>query len=478
MATTAGLLASLARTKRRIMENLAAKGVVAEGSLSLLQLMGKVLEVPSSAPAVAISPETIAIPEGPFSSALLKLAQAREALRQNLGAKGIDVTGVTALSTLAEQIRSISSTSGEVVPIPIMHVDWTTTNGLDEFTGTPYQSYWELNGNDNWFPLSSIPGTEPDSQCVVWGLARGQVCAKDAFPLYLFPGSYRMIMRRQLPVEVANLQQTVRATLYHTDGQPETSQEILDHPLGDGEIYNLSFEDLTIEQGGYYRAYFEGEVPENLPPEGTIRFNIYSIELDRMDASTTAYATTDALAAAITAAKQYNNAADYTNFSILSAARDEGAALLAARPKADAQSMADAATQAIQNAIASLIRAADITALKAAINEVKKYAPEDAVDFSAVTAAQTAGQALLDSKPSLDQQAEVDAAAQAILNAIAALVWKSGTKRNPIAFKYASSVTKGLHYSYNGNVYLCKDSMDPCLVLPGTSSSKWEKVSV
>lgn len=478
MSTTAALLSAIAQAKQRLRENLEAKDVPASDLTSFAQLAERVLEIPSSLPACPVEEENISIPQGsPYSSSLEQLAQAREALRQNLGAKGIDVAGISSLSKLIEQVLHISQQTGEIVPIPIMHVDWTTTNGLDEFTGTPYESYLRL-GEDDWFPLGPTTGSKPDSQCVFWGPMEGQVCAKEEFPLYLFPGSYRMIMHRLLPTEVEGLQQAVCATLYDTEGQAETSQEILDLPLGNSEMYLLSFENLTITQGGYYRAYFEGRTPKNLPSDGNVLFEIYSIELDRMDESTTVYANTDALAAAITAAKQYTNAADYTNFPIFATARSEGAALLAARPKADAQSMVDAAVKTLLDAIAGLILAADTTALKAALNEVKKYAPEDAVDFSAVTAAQTAGQALLDSKPSIDQQAEVDAAAQAIRNAIAAVVWKSGTKRNPITFKYASAVTKGLYYSYNGNVYLCKDNMNPCLILPGTSSSKWEKVTV
>lgn len=477
MGTTAGLLSALAQAKQRLIENLETKGVPAAGSGSFCELADQVLEIPSSAPAHTVEPESISIPGGPNSIYLEKLAQAREKLRQNLGAKGVDITGVTALSELVERVLRIPQQTGETVSVPIMHVDWTTTNGLDEFTGTPYQSYIDV-GDNNWFPLNPLPGTEPDSQCVIWGPAKGQVCAKEEYPLYLFPGDYHMRMRRQLPQEAAGLQQTVRAALYDMDDQPEASQEMLDFPLGGGEIYDLFFENLTISQGGYYRAYFEGEMPENMPAEGTVTFNIYSIELDRLDESTTLYANTAALEQAITAAKQYNHASDYTNFSILVTARSEGIALLAARPKATAQSMADAAAQNIHDAIAALIPAADTTALQNALKEVKKYTPGDAVDFSAVSAAQAAGQALLDATPSLDRQGEVDAAAQAILDAIAALEWKSGTKRNPIAFKYASSVTQGLHYSYNGNVYLCKDSMSPCLILPGTSSSKWEKVSV
>ena len=477
MSTTAALLSAIAQAKQNLVENLEAKNVPAYGLTSFTQLAERVLEIPSSLPACPVEEENIPIPQGAtYSASLEQLVQARESLRQNLGAKGIDVTGIQALSTLVEKVLEIRSGSVHEVSVPMVHVDWTATEGLDEFTNTPYHSYWNI--NDSYFEIPVSDGTEPGSRCTLWGPVSTKIYAAEGEYLYLFPGRYQLTVRIQLPNDVLGLSHEMTVTLYDDAGGPAVSQSIQDTPMNVGEIYPLLFEDLTVDWEGRYRLYLEGGSLGEEQLDLNHALNLYEIELDRIDESTTVYANTAALSAAVHEAAQYNSASNYVDFTVFAAARAEGIALLAARPKADAQSMVDAAAQALLNAIAGLILAADTTALKAALNEVKKYTPEDAVDFSAVTAAQTAGQALLDSKPSIDQQAEVDAAAQAIRNAIAALVWKSGTKRNPIAFKYASSVTKGLYYSYNGNVYLCKDNMNPCLILPGTSSAKREKVSV
>lgn len=83
--------------------------------------------------------------------------------------------------------------------------------------------------------------------------------------------------------------------------------------------------------------------------------------------------------------------------------------------------------QAVLDAVAGLKEAdveyADISNLEMAISIAELYSPSDYVDFSAVEAAVLAAQALIESKPTADRQAEVDAAEQAIYDAIAALEW-------------------------------------------------------
>ena len=64
---------------------------------------------------------------------------------------------------------------------------------------------------------------------------------------------------------------------------------------------------------------------------------------------------------------------------------------------------------------------ADTSMLQMAIDMVALYNPGDYVDFSAVEAAVVAAQALIESNPTVDRQAEVDAAEAAIYDALAAL---------------------------------------------------------
>lgn len=475
MATTAALLSSLAQTKRRMTEQLEAKGVSAAGTSSLRELADKVLDIPSSAPAVAVPPEAIAIPQGPYAAALTQLAQAREALRQNLGAKGVNVLQVPALSALAELIGSIQNGSGELTPVPVVHVDWSAADGLDAYAGTQYYSY--LYFLDEWMEFPSTGGTEPDSKCIIWVPNASRVCAREGEFLLLFPGEYQMTVQIQLPAEIPGLRHAVTATLYDENGAPAAVQRVQDPPLTVGDRMTLTINGLRIDAEGSYRLYLESPPTEEAAPDFNQMLYIYAIALYRMDERGALYADTAALEEAIQTAGQYTNPAGYIDFTAFSAAKKAALALLAARPMARHQSRVDLAAQALAHAIAALQPAADTAALQAAIREAKQYPPEDAVDFSAVAAARDAGQSLLDERPAAERQAEVDAAAQAILDAIAGLEWKPGTRRNPIAFKYASSVTAGLFYSYNGSIYRCKESASPCLVLPGTSSARWEKAA-
>ena len=69
------------------------------------------------------------------------------------------------------------------------------------------------------------------------------------------------------------------------------------------------------------------------------------------------------------------------------------------------------------------IQYADTTLLETAIDMVAQYTPSDYKDFSGAAAAVAAAQALLNAKPTVDRQDEVDAAAMAIFDAIGALEW-------------------------------------------------------
>ncbi len=122
------------------------------------------------------------------------------------------------------------------------------------------------------------------------------------------------------------------------------------------------------------------------------------------------------------------------------------------------------------------IQYADTSGLAAAINAANALNPADYTDFSAVSAAVSAGQALLNANPTLDRQPEVDAAAQAIHNAIAGLQWREGTINNPIPYRHLMSVTEGLYYSYNGHTYRCLRSASSSTIVPGTAPRYWERV--
>ena len=53
----------------------------------------------------------------------------------------------------------------------------------------------------------------------------------------------------------------------------------------------------------------------------------------------------------------------------------------------------------------------------------------------------------------------------------------SGTLDDPIPWVYGIDCTTGLHYSYEGNTYLCKGDMIPCVWAPGTPGLwQWETV--
>lgn len=120
---------------------------------------------------------------------------------------------------------------------------------------------------------------------------------------------------------------------------------------------------------------------------------------------------------------------------------------------------------------------ADTTLLETAIDMVAQYTPSDYKDFSGAAAAVAAAQALLNAKPTVDRQEEVDAAAMAIFDAIAALEWAEGHRNNPIPYRHLMSVTKGLYYSYNGHIYRCLKSASSSTMIPGTAPRYWEAVT-
>lgn len=118
---------------------------------------------------------------------------------------------------------------------------------------------------------------------------------------------------------------------------------------------------------------------------------------------------------------------------------------------------------------------ADTALLEMAIDVTKQYVPSDYKDFSGVEVAKATAQALLNERPTIDRQAEVDAAAQAIFDAIGALEWADGTLENPIEYKHMMDVTAGLYYKYSKSIWLCLQSKSPCLIFPGTAPSVWQK---
>lgn len=122
------------------------------------------------------------------------------------------------------------------------------------------------------------------------------------------------------------------------------------------------------------------------------------------------------------------------------------------------------------------VQYADTEMLEIAIDMVHLYYPTDYKDFSGVDAAKAAAQALLNEHPTIDRQDEVDAAAQAIFDAIGALEWREGTINNPIPYKHLMSVTEGLYYSYNGKTYRCLWSTSTSLTLPGAAPNYWQPV--
>ena len=122
------------------------------------------------------------------------------------------------------------------------------------------------------------------------------------------------------------------------------------------------------------------------------------------------------------------------------------------------------------------VQYADIEMLELAISMVDQYVPTDYKDFTGVEVAKAEAQALLNEHPTIDRQAEVDAAAQAIFDAIGALEWAEGTINNPIPYKHLMSVTEGLYYSYKGNTYRCLWSTSTSLTLPGAAPNYWQPV--
>ena len=120
---------------------------------------------------------------------------------------------------------------------------------------------------------------------------------------------------------------------------------------------------------------------------------------------------------------------------------------------------------------------ADTEMLEMAISMVAQYTPSDYKDFSGVDAAVAAAQALLNAKPTVDRQEEVDAAAMAIFDAISTLEWAEGHRNNPIPYRHLMSVTEGLYYSYNGNTYRCLWSASSSMMIPGTAPRYWEAVT-
>lgn len=97
------------------------------------------------------------------------------------------------------------------------------------------------------------------------------------------------------------------------------------------------------------------------------------------------------------------------------------------RKDKDWEAQVEAKAKAVEAAIDSLVligdTGADTENIRLAISIADLYIPSDYVDFSGVEAAVITAKTLIDSKPSADQQAQVDAAEMAIYDAINALEW-------------------------------------------------------
>lgn len=111
------------------------------------------------------------------------------------------------------------------------------------------------------------------------------------------------------------------------------------------------------------------------------------------------------------------------------AARDAALTAKTTITRADAnwQAQVEQYAKAVRDAVNALVlkntTPADISKLQRAIKLAALYSPQDYSNYDAVTAAVAAGENLITSRPTSDQQASVDVAAEAILNAIANLQW-------------------------------------------------------
>lgn len=107
------------------------------------------------------------------------------------------------------------------------------------------------------------------------------------------------------------------------------------------------------------------------------------------------------------------------------AAKDAKATIT--REDEDWQAQVNAYAQAVLDAISGLqkdgVSYADTSLLELALDMIDLYNPSDYKDFSEVESAAAAAEMLLASKPTATEQADVDAAAMAVLNAIGALEW-------------------------------------------------------
>lgn len=51
----------------------------------------------------------------------------------------------------------------------------------------------------------------------------------------------------------------------------------------------------------------------------------------------------------------------------------------------------------------------------------------------------------------------------------------SGTENDPVPFAYGMDCVGGLYYTYQGNLYLCKGDMLPCVWYPDSGIWQWAK---
>ena len=172
--------------------------------------------------------------------------------------------------------------------------------------------------------------------------------------------------------------------------------------------------EITNGQAALYGAYPDVEVWS----EGV--YNALDYEFAPLISSVSAPADFKGVDAAIAAAEALNSSL-YTNFDAVTAAVTAAKALDRTALTADDQATVDAAANAINNAIAALVyKTADYAAVDAAIAAANALVKDNYVDFSAVDAAVNA----VERDKDITKQAEVNAMAAAINSAISALVLK------------------------------------------------------
>ncbi len=213
----------------------------------------------------------------------------------------------------------------------------------------------------------------------------------------------------------------------------------IEHPTFRWDSRNIPADYSAVEQAlaaipDDLSLYTDESVANLENSKNSVDWTLSALNQDEVDAM--AQAIEDAIAALEYRAADYTavdaaiakaealNPENYTDFSAVETAVSAVTRGLDITHQAEVDAMA----QAIEDAIAALeYRAADYTAVDAAIAKAEALNPGDYTDFSAVEAAVSAVTCGLD----ITHQAEVDAMAQAIEDAIASLEKAPGTPTEP-----------------------------------------------